>query len=359
MKVFHIITHFELGGAERVAINIAKEKRTNIEYHIFEVVKGNSEFTLFLKKEMENNGIIYHCSPFTNNKIAICLFWTWFIWYYLKLKPQIIHSHTEIPDLALWLFRKFAKLFFWIKPHYLRTIHNTELWNKWKHIGNIVESYYNKHNSNIAISKSTQEFYLKNYGGTLIPIIYNGIEEIAQKTFPFLKQEKINILFAGRLEYQKGINELISIIKSLRNDKHVFFHIVGNGSMKNKLNQNIKGINNIALYPQIYNLSTYLNSFDYLLMPSNYEGLGLMAIEASLAHTPSIINKCPGLRETLPQSWPLAVENNNIDEYIKILKNTISDKQYEALAQEAYLYAKENFSIEKMQQDYVKIYLNL
>ena len=75
LKVFHIISHFEVGGAERVAINIAKSKTPDIQYHLVEVVRGNSEFSVSLKKELKKDNIIYHCSPFKNRKIAICFFW--------------------------------------------------------------------------------------------------------------------------------------------------------------------------------------------------------------------------------------------------------------------------------------------
>ena len=44
IKVFHIITHFDLGGSERVAINICKSKNSQIEYHLFEVLRGHFNF---------------------------------------------------------------------------------------------------------------------------------------------------------------------------------------------------------------------------------------------------------------------------------------------------------------------------
>lgn len=33
MTVFHIISRFDIGGAERVALNISKSNSKNIEYH--------------------------------------------------------------------------------------------------------------------------------------------------------------------------------------------------------------------------------------------------------------------------------------------------------------------------------------
>ena len=92
--VFHIISHLDLGGAERVAVNISKSPNSNFEYHIVEVVKAASEFSNSLKKELEFCNVQYHCSPFCKNKLAICLFWSWFLFIYLKYKPSVIHSHT-------------------------------------------------------------------------------------------------------------------------------------------------------------------------------------------------------------------------------------------------------------------------
>ena len=45
IKVFHIVTSFDIGGAERVAFNIAKSKSPNFEYHVVEVVHSDSQFS--------------------------------------------------------------------------------------------------------------------------------------------------------------------------------------------------------------------------------------------------------------------------------------------------------------------------
>lgn len=358
MRIIQVITSFELGGAERVAIDISKSQSLKYKYTLFEVVKSDSKFSQEIKSELKNYNIRYYCSPFKNKKIALCLFWTWFIWKYIYLKPNIIHVHTEIPDLALWVFRKISWIIFWIRPKYVRTIHNTNLWTSWNKIGKVVEKYYKRNKCNIAISKSVQKSYVESYGGIYPPIIYNGTCEAKQKRFHDIKTNKINILFAGRLEYQKGVDELISVIKALKDDNRFYFHIIGDGSMKEKLLEAIKNIDNATLYSKIYGLSSYLSSFDYLFMPSNFEGLALMPIEASMAKLPSIINSCPGLEDTLPQDWPLKVTTNNINDYIKIFKEDIFKLDYTTLQETAYKYAKQKFSLETMQHKYEELYSN-
>lgn len=291
--------------------------------------------------------------------MGLLLFWLWFSCVYLKLKPTIIHAHTEIPDLALCIFRKISWTFFWIHPKYIRTIHNTELWNGWKKTGKIVEDYYVKNQCNIAISQSTKEVYEKQYGAHNIPLIYNGIEEVPQKCFPSIVKGKINVLFAGRLEYQKGIEELITVVKAFGNSNRYHFHIIGSGSYSEKVNQELGDFMNVSLYDKVYGLSQYLGAFDYLFMPSNHEGLSLMSIEASFAHTPTIINRCPELKDTLPDDWPLAVNDNNVEAFIDIFENKLEDIDYKSIGEKAYLFAKANFSLEKMQKEYELKYLEL
>ncbi len=62
MRIFHIITHFDIGGAERVAVNIAKSQTTGMEYHLVEVVRGNGEFSQAFIKELHDCGICFHRS---------------------------------------------------------------------------------------------------------------------------------------------------------------------------------------------------------------------------------------------------------------------------------------------------------
>lgn len=353
MKILHIISHFDQGGAERVALNISKSKTPEIDYHIVEVVRTSGAFRKGIIQECLDNGINVYTSPIRKNKLAIVLFPFWLIFIMIRVRPNVIHTHTEIPDLSIYIWHT---LFGWLFPmlKYVRTIHNTELWNEWKGIGQHVETFYKNVHANIAISESTRQCYQKEYAENT-KIIYNGVSETAQKPFDYIIKGKINILFAGRLEHQKGIDELVQVINALKDDGRFVFHIVGDGSLKYMVEE-LKCYKCVHLYEKVYGLASYLSSFDYLFMPSNFEGLALMPIEASMAQTPTIINKCPGLHETLPENWPLAVDNNNVNDFLNIFKN-IDKFDREMLGENAYAYVKEHFSLGKMQEEYERLYL--
>ncbi|QVY66622.1 glycosyltransferase family 4 protein [Polaribacter sp. Q13] len=355
-KVFHIITHFDMGGAERVAINIAKSKSVNFEYHLFEIVRANSEFSDKFIEECKANNIHYHRSNISSKKLAILFFPITFLLKCFKIRPNIIHTHTEIPDLSVFLFSKLAGLFM-LKHKYVRTIHNTQLWNEWGKIGAIVEPFFIKKNSNVAISTSTKHSYKEQNKVEKLPIIFNGVEKSIQKIFPDIKNNKINILFAGRLEYQKGVAELISVINALKNDNRFHFHIIGEGSLEVTLLNATESLKHVSKYDKIFNLSQYLESFDYLFMPSNFEGLGLMCVEANMNRLLCIINNCLGLKETLPNDWLLKVENNSIEAYLNIFNEKIQNIDKEKMIDQASKFANENFSLTQMQEKYEALYI--
>ena len=357
IKVFHVVSSFDLGGAERVALNIAKSKNQNFEYHLIEVRRGRGEFSEGFINELIDNNIIYHRSRFVKSKFSILIFPFWFIIKVFKYNPDFIHTHTEIPDLAIYLSSFIIKLFY-VKIKFIRTIHNNKLWSNWGRVGYKVESFFKKNNSSIAISNSTRQSYLVKYGKANIPLIYNGVSQVNQEIFPHLKSNYINIIFAGRLEFQKGIEELMSIIKKCENLPNIFFHIVGKGSLRSKLLKEISNLDNFSFYDEIFNLSKYLGSFNYLFMPSNYEGLPLLSIEASLNGLIPIINNCDGLNETLPENWPLKVDNNCVEHYYDIF-SSLKTVNHKKLQEDAFDFALNKFSIKSMQNNYEAHYLNI
>lgn len=351
-NVIHVISKFDIGGAEKVAVNISKSKNELFQYHIIEIIKGDSVFTQEMLKEINANGVLFYRSKIKSTKLAVLLFPFWFYSIYKKIKPNVIHSHTEVPDLALYYFCKL----FNPRVKIVRTIHNSQLWTFWNFIGIQVERFFNKRKSNVAISLATKFNFEKKYNQKSIPIIYNGVELPKKKEFEFIKTNSINILFAGRFEYQKGIDELIKVVNSLNNLSSYFFHIVGEGKFEEEIKLKLKGCNNYKIYPKIYNLSNYLSSFDYLFMPSNFEGLALLPIEASLSGLLVVINDAPGLSETLPKDWPLKVRNNSVKQFLKIFNNTLPSINKKELQIKAFDFSMNNFYIELMQKKYEEMY---
>ena len=402
MRIFHLITHFSLGGAERVAANIAESQTHGMEYHVVEIMRGRTAYTPKFIGELEKVGVRCHRSwmpdvsfHFLFERIAALLFPLRMLYIMLRWRPDVIHTHTETPDLALYVFsRVFPRMLRRVKI--VRTIHNTRLWTGLPRTAQWVEAFFKSRNANIAISDSVRDSYADRFG-EVPPIINNGVAEVEQKDYFNTQQtkfktqnsklnaqqtkfktqnsklkiageaennsklktqnSKLNILFAGRLEPQKGVVVLCEVLKMLAGDARFFFTIAGDGSQRTLVEQTLAEIAaegkplNAQLVPPIFGLAGYMQSFDYLFMPSEFEGLSMLSMEASLNRLPVIANACPGLADTLPADWSLLAHGNNIDDYRRIF-DLLPTADRDALTQQAYAFAKERFSVRTMQERY-------
>ena len=388
MRIFHLITHFSLGGAERVAANIAESQTHGMEYHVVEIMRGRTAYTPKFIGELEKAGVRCHRSwmpdvsfHFLFERIAALLFPLRMLYIMLRWRPDVIHTHTETPDLALYVFsRVFPRMLRRVKI--VRTIHNTRLWTGLPRTAQWVEAFFKSRNANIAISNSVRDSYAERFG-EVAPIINNGVAEVEQKDYFSAQQtklktqnsklkiageaennsklktqnSKLKILFAGRLEPQKGVVVLCKVLKMLAGDARFFFTIAGDGSQRTLVEQTLAEIAaegkplNAELVPPIFGLAGYMQSFDYLFMPSEFEGLSMLSMEASLNRLPVIANACPGLADTLPADWSLLAHGNNIDDYRRIF-NLLPTANRDALTQQAYAFAKERFSVRTMQERY-------
>ena len=381
MRTFHLITHFSLGGAERVAANIAESQTHGMEYHVVEIMRGHTAYTSKFIGELEKAGVRCHRSwmpdvsfHFLFERIAALLFPLRMLYIMLRWRPDVIHTHTETPDLALYVFsRVFPRMLRRVKI--VRTIHNTRLWTGLPRTAQWVEAFFKSCNANIAISDSVRDSYAERFG-EVPPIINNGVAEVEQKNYFNASNlntstpqhlnttnlntstpQHLNILFAGRLEPQKGVVVLCKVLKMLAGDARFFFTIAGDGSQRTLVEQTLAEIAaegkplNAELVPPIFGLAGYMQSFDYLFMPSEFEGLSMLSMEASLNRLPVIANACPGLADTLPANWSLLAHGNNIDDYRRIF-NLLPTANRNALTQQAYAFAKERFSVRTMQERY-------
>lgn len=351
MRIFHIITHLNVGGAERIAINLAKSN--DIEGHIVEICRGEGIYSNSLLKECLESGIIVHRAPVRSTKLGIILFPFRMLNLAIKWNPDVVHTHTEIPDLAVLLY--FKSFGFFSKAKIVRTIHNTRLWTGWKHLGRKAEKFYIKRRANVSIGDSVSESYINNYHSQPDYLVYNGVQEIKQVSFDNCLPNKINILFAGRLEPYKGIKTLIAIVTHFANDERFFFHIAGSGSMREELVKSVSKLGNNQIYDSIPQLAAKMSSFDFMLLPSEFEGLSITSIESSISGCPVIANSCAGLKDTLPEDWPLKVKDNSLQDYITLI-DSLPQTDREALGRIAHTFAAEHFSIDAMQKKYEELY---
>lgn len=372
ITIYQLITSIQLGGAENIVFQLVEHCNSNLskrfKFTVTELHETSDDYSKEKKKSLSEkniNTVTLFKGPKRLSLFLGSLKLAYIIW---KNRPDIIHSHTDLPDFVLASALRIIRLFDIKKPIIVRTIHSTELWTTHPRFAKYTESVY--YNDVIAsVSKGAYEAHKKirfDNKLTLSPyqtVLYNGCKIPKKQNHPFeIDKKKINIGFCGRFEKYKGIDTLIWIIKRLNRqylDSFVF-HIIGNGSYLNDILKLAKENKNVFVYDAVPNISDKLYEFDFIFMPSYFEGLPLVSIESSFAKIPVIASFAPGLDETLPEDWPLQFNLNDRNKLLTIFEN-IKNNTYDlnALKSKAFDFASSNFSHKRMIDNYSKLYSDI
>ena len=196
-------------------------------------------------------------------------------------QPDIIFAHH------LWILTSLVKEVF-PDTKIIGICHNTDL-RQARMNPHLKDKYVkNIHKLDLIFSASDQQKdeIVEIYGGNKNNIIAVG-GGFNQEIFYYPKEkekaDKIRLVFCAKIDPSKGIYELIEVYKSL-DLEDITLDIIGNPDVENKkkIDAYIKDDKSIRLYnvkDQI-SLGHELRRKDIYLMPSYFEGLGLMAIES-------------------------------------------------------------------------------
>lgn len=368
-NIFQLISSIQLGGAENVAFDLAehsgKELRGNPEIIVVELYATQNDYVKSKKEELESKNIRVITLYNGSKRVSLLFAPLSLLRQIWKEKPLIIHSHTDLPDFVLAAATRLSRFFRIKLPKMARTIHSTQLWRTHHKLGKFTESTF--HNDSIvsvsSYAMAAYEQLRKKYDLPVSnnrQIIYNGCVVPKQSPHPFkIDHQKINIVYCGRFEDYKGMETIIQAIPEIENlfPGRFLFHLIGDGSYKKQLQKLVRENNNVLLYGPVPNVSTMFYAFNYLWMPSHFEGLALISIESSFSGVPVIASYAPGLDETLPENWPLKFHLNKMEELYDIFEK-INNNQYdvESLKKIAFDFVVKNFSQKKMIKSYNVLY---
>lgn len=167
-------------------------------------------------------------------------------------------------------------------------------------------------------------------------------------------ERKKVILSAGRFEEEKGYDLLIQAIGLVHEDlKGWEVHIYGQGSKKDCLNKLINqlGLSHmIKLFPSTKELTKIMNEASLFVLPSRFEGFGMVIIEAMASGLPVIAFDCPvGPRNIIRDGLNgVLVEEANIEQLANELKQLAFNNSQQEKMQAEGLLTSEQYTEEKI-----------
>jgi len=222
----------------------------------------------------------------------------------------------------------------------------------------------------IAISNAVREHLIQVAGvpPEKITTVYYGMKQPALKeknTFEIRKAaniptNKFVIGFMGRLQPQKNIELLIDAMERL---PHVHCVIVGGGYLGPALEYQVirKKLANVQFLGYQPNGPELISCFDLFCLPSLWEGLGLVLLEAMLQKVPVVASTAGAIPEVLQYGKAgLLFDPKSVDDLVAKLSLAIGNpalmKQY---AEDAYAFATSLFVEERMVSETVAVYKSI
>jgi len=188
------------------------------------------------------------------------------------------------------------------------------------------------------------------------------IQEIRNK---YNLENKYVLLSVGRLVKRKGFDNVLRSLPGVINKvPNLIYAVIGSGEDKERLMALVK---ETKMNEQVIFLDTvddddkqaWYSICDCFIMPSrvigeDYEGFGIVYLEANLAGKPVIAGKSGGIQDAVKDGLNgLLVDPENVDEICETIVKLAQDKNLrDKLGKDAKMFVFENFSWKKQIGDF-------
>lgn len=302
MRIFHLITTIEAGGAENQLLVLCKEQRTlgyQIDLFFF---KGRPE----LLEQFSKLGVNVHNFSDYSSLQSIS---------YLKrkarvLKPDLIHSHLPRAELFSICLRRLSII--------VVTRHNAEpFWPRGPRLFSVLLSrlVLKRAKTCICISETVARFLRQNYEAsrkTNLVVVKYGIaqtnEGIKRKSFELNQGRILKILCVARLEPQKDLKTLLKGFSLIVNGNiNSELTIAGSGSLELSLKSYAEELgigNRINWVGKVMDVASLYQNHDLFILTSSYEGFGMVYLEALNAGIPIITSNNSAAKEIFGPNYP-------------------------------------------------------
>ena len=202
----------------------------------------------------------------------------------------------------------------------------------------------------ITISESMEEIIRERGCTKPITIVPNGIllPPTARLT---PRASRVTLGLIGRIEFKQKQQDFM-VQTFLNNPEFSESHllIIGDGPDAEKLNELIRGKDNITLLPWQNDMEPLYEQIDMLVIPSRYEGVPLVMLEALARGIPTLGTACDGMKDLLPETWTFEPENAQalVDTFSTVRR--IGPNEISALQQKI----RSKHSLEAFKQAFVK-----
>ena len=330
-KIIHLITTIERGGAEKQLLTLVREQvKSGLGVEVF-YLKGAPE----LKYEFENCGATVNKTLLKKSFIQQVMI----LRRHLNQDQTPVHAHLPKSELLASLSC--------LKGRFIFSRHNSEaFWPKApKALSNALSRFVaNRSASGVCISNAVKDYVIQR--GELskeydLKTIYYGFEKTEQLDTKALAEIKdrlrvkpgvLRVGSIGRLVRQKDYPTLLSAMKQVFDsgiDAELF--IVGEGVEKENF---VELTLELGIHERVHWLgrtpfvNEFLSQLDLFVLPSIYEGFGLVLLEAMQANKPILATNNSSIPEVLGKDYMGLFKTSDVGKLSGLIRNVLLEDTF-------------------------------
>lgn len=308
MRVIHVITTIDRGGAENAVLLLAKLQRKQHEVTVVPL-KGSGE----LRNDFEKAGITCDLTLMNRPFIYQC-----FILTRNYGKKLLFHGHLPRAEMLLAVSKRASNFFV--------TRHNAEPFFPGAPaiLSRVLSNFVTKKARGVvAISQTVRNYLIENreVSPNKLSVIYYGYQPVrnplSNASNDLRSNTSLKLVCVSRLAPQKNLHFLLRLMQSLQDDKvDSSLDIYGTGSKLIELQEFARSLNlsNVKFCGKIEKVVEVLMEYDVFILTSRYEGFGLVLLEAMDASIPIVAPRVSAIPEVLGVNHMGLFEPENLSE---------------------------------------------
>lgn len=277
-----------------------------------------------------------------------------------QIEPDVIHIHSSFAGL-------FVRSLYLFKPKKVKIVYCSHGWSFLMDV-----PFYKKflflqiekllsRKTDVIINISNFEYEESTKQG--IPkhksvVVYNGVDDPKQASAVALMTSdpgKINVLFVGRFDRQKGIDILLQALKQ-QPLPDIQVYLIGDKVLHDFDYADLP--DNVKIIGWINNeqIDAYYQMSDVVIIPSRWEGFGLVAVEAMRNKKPLIVSNRGALPEIVKQDENGYIFDLNAPQQLIQILSGLNRDELRKMGETGYRMFEEKYRAERMNHEIVSYY---
>ena len=348
-SILHISRTMDIGGAERIVYQLSSDLKDE-----FDSVHVASTGGLW-ESELAAQGIQHHKILDIDSKNPVTVLKLLFSIHQIIKNNEITIVHTHHRMAAFYI--RLLKLFNSRLTH-VYTAHNV-FKDKLP-----LYRFALKNAKSVAVGEAVNKNLKEDVVITDSRVIYNGVvlKETDDQVDEIISYSGIKLGCIARLSEQKGLTYLLDAM-SLLTIKDIRLFIVGEGELREELENKVKELDlqdSVIFLGYRKDIVECINSFDFLVSSSLFEGLALNVIETFMNGKTMVATNIPGINEVVNAENGILVPAKDANAMAKAIEKMATDPRLrEKLANQAKKDYENKFSYPLFLENYRELYREL